>query len=156
MVDRCTHGDVHLRRWRGVFGVFTVREVSTAFRASTSGLHVAMSQALSTVAVMELVPDFVEPPPVTRNPRHPIRWTLLAIASILILENWRFVAVTLALMSFVVLLVSFIVIIAFLRKMTRPIGQLSLFDVAFVAWVYRLRERMKSRHRQNGDIVVRK
>jgi hypothetical protein len=55
----------------------------------------------------------------------------------------------------VVILVSVVIIVAFIRNMTRPIGQLSLFDVAFVTWVYRRWERLKA-HRSTTGTVARK
>jgi uncharacterized protein (TIGR04206 family) len=77
------------------------------------------------------------------------------IASIFIVEDWRLVAASLAILAFVVILVSVVIIVAFIRNMTRPIGQLSLFDVAFVTWVYRRWERLKA-HRSTTGTVARK
>jgi hypothetical protein len=72
------------------------------------------------------------------------------IASIIVLANWRVVLATLAILSLLVILFSFLGIVTFLRKVTRPIGQLSLLDVAIVTWVYRRWERFKMRHRPSG------
>jgi hypothetical protein len=105
---------------------------------------------------MELVPDYVEPPPQVHGSRQPVRWTLVVIGAIIVGANWRFVLVSLVIVAFVAVLFSFVVIVAFLRKMTRPIGQLSMFDVAFITWVYRRWERMKERHSVNRGSFLRK
>ena len=70
-----------------------------------------------------------------------------------VLANWRLVLAALAIEALVAILFGFLGVIAFLRKVTRPIGQLSLLDVAFVTWVYRRWERFKMRDRRNGDSV---
>jgi hypothetical protein len=105
---------------------------------------------------MELVPDYVEPPPQAPGLRHPIRWTLIVIGAIIVGANWRLVVVSVVIVVIVVILLVLVATFAFVRKMTRPIGQLSTFDVAFIAWVYRRWERMKERHLMNGESFLKR
>jgi hypothetical protein len=103
---------------------------------------------------MHLVPDYEEPPPETTTRRHPIRWAIIVIALILILANWRVVLATLAIVTFVCILLGFIVVVALIRKATRPIGQLSLLDVAVLTSVYRRWESAKANHRMRRESFV--
>jgi hypothetical protein len=105
---------------------------------------------------MELVPDYVEPPPQAPGSRHPIRWTLIVIGAIIVGANWRLVVVSVVIVVIVVILLVLVATFAFVRKMTRPIGRLSTFDVAFIAWVYRRWERMKERHLMNGESFLKR
>jgi Na+-transporting NADH:ubiquinone oxidoreductase subunit NqrB len=105
---------------------------------------------------MHLVPDFEETPSETPKKRRPIRWAVILIASILILANLRVVLVTVAIVAFVFLLFGFIVVVALIRKVTRPIGQLSLLDVALVTWAYRRWEIAMASHRiRRGSVIGR-
>jgi hypothetical protein len=103
---------------------------------------------------MHLVPDYEETPPETTTRRHPIRWAVILIASILILANLRVVLATLAIAAFVSVLFGFIVVVTLIRKATRPIGELSLLDVAVLTSVYRRWESVKASHRMRRDSVI--
>ncbi len=103
---------------------------------------------------MHLVPDNEESAPATTPRRHPMRWAIILISSILILANLRVVLATLAIVAFVSILFGFLLVVALIRKATRPIGQLSLLDVAVLTSVYRRWESAKSHHRMRRDSFV--
>ena len=91
--------------------------------------------------MMHLVPDSVATSSRGTRWRRSIRWVLLAIAAVLVLEHWRLIAAVIAIVVALSAVLGFVMIVALLRTVTRPIERLSLADVAFVTWLYRRVER---------------
>jgi hypothetical protein len=94
---------------------------------------------------MHLVPDYEETSSTSQKEHHRLRWTVLSVSTLLILANWKLVVAALAITAATLIVFGLFVSVVFIRKVTRPLGQLSLFDVAIVTWVYRRWESIKSR-----------
>ena len=74
--------------------------------------------------------------------------------TIFVFANWRFIAAVMAVLAVLSIVIGLLMVIVLIRKATRPIGQLSLLDVAIVTWLYRRWEAWRSRRRRS-DVVKR-
>jgi uncharacterized membrane protein YhaH (DUF805 family) len=103
---------------------------------------------------VELVPDFGQTSSRSGRPRHWLRWSVLAIVAIFVLANWRFIAAMIAVAAVTSIVIGLLIVIVVIRKATRPIGQLSLIDVAVFTWLLRRWEswRMSPRPSDTSNI----
>jgi hypothetical protein len=100
---------------------------------------------------MELVTDSADASSPGAAPRHRVRWAVLTIIAILVLANWRLVAATIAVTAVMSIVVGMMAIAVLIRKATRPIGQLSLIDIAVVTWLYRRWEAWRAPRRTSDS-----
>lgn len=101
------------------------------------------------VLVVELVPACSDSPPRPKEGRHVVGWIAALIAAVLIIENWKVVIALVAFLAILSLIVSLVAVVVLVRKATRPVGQLTVLDVALATWAYRWWERRRAR-RQVG------
>lgn len=108
-----------------------------------------MSHRTRSVPPMELVPP-------SESSSEPNRWnsywvgrTAVVLACILIAENWKIVVGLLATTASVLLFGLVVGVVVVVRKVTRPVEQLTVLDVVLGTWLYRSWERHKTR-RQTG------
>jgi hypothetical protein len=86
---------------------------------------------------MELVTDIDQTSSRSGRPRHRLRWAALAIVAVFVFANWRPIATAIAVAALMSIVIALLIALVVIRKATRPIGQLSLIDVAVLTWLYR-------------------
>jgi hypothetical protein len=99
---------------------------------------------------MERISDTNDTAPPTASSRHLFRWVVLTVLTVIVLANWRLVAATIAVVAVLSIVVATFMVVALIRKATRPIGQLSLIDVALVTWLYRRWEVWRTPRQASG------
>jgi uncharacterized membrane protein YphA (DoxX/SURF4 family) len=117
--------------------------------------NVVMSHPIHTLRLMEPVPNADNSHSPVATTHHWIRWSMLTIIAVLVIANWRVVAALIAVVAAVSLVIGLLVVIGLMRKVTRPIGQLSLIDAAIITWLYRRwDERRASQHTNDSSNIT--
>jgi hypothetical protein len=104
-----------------------------------------MSRRPRTIRLMELLPISNDSSSPVRKGRHVGRWIADFIAVVLVIENLKIVVGLLLVLAIVVLFSALLIVVVLIRKATRPIGQLTVLDVALASWACRWWERRRAR-----------
>lgn len=96
---------------------------------------------------VELVRAASESPPTTRTKHSRSFWLVAIMAAVIVVENWRLLLGLVALVALLLVFCLAVAAIYALRTLFRPVGSLTVIDVALAAWVHRWWERRRHRRR---------